>query len=339
MRFRYIALVIYFGTAFAQYRDIPDVVTKVATSAANWLKLETSTRAIGMGGVSVASGRGVMGIPYNPSSIGYIESREAYFSAVNYLAGIQHGVFTFGAKLSPSDFAGFHIFYLNSGSMAVTNEYYPDGTGEEFNVVSMAIRGTYARLLTDRLKIGLSLNYINDKIYEAGMQTMSFDLGSNFDTGIYGMLLGMSITNFGPDVQYDGESLHIQVPDTIDVDKRVSKITDKFPLPLVFRLGVENEIVGPNSAFLKNSVHSVCVSVDGIKPSDYQVYGGVGVEYGWQRIAFIRGGMHLNHDTAGMSFGWGLNLRLGRMKLGVDYAFADYNVLKNTHQFGIGIKF
>ena len=69
MRFRYIALVIYFGTAFAQYRDIPDVVTKVATSAANWLKLETSTRAIGMGGVSVASGRGVMGIPYNPSSI------------------------------------------------------------------------------------------------------------------------------------------------------------------------------------------------------------------------------------------------------------------------------
>ena len=31
------------------YRDIPEVVTKVATSTANWLKLETSARAIGMG--------------------------------------------------------------------------------------------------------------------------------------------------------------------------------------------------------------------------------------------------------------------------------------------------
>ncbi|MBT3518386.1 MAG: hypothetical protein HOC41_08690, partial [Candidatus Marinimicrobia bacterium] len=32
-----------------QYRDIPDVVTKVATAAGSFLKLETSARAIGMG--------------------------------------------------------------------------------------------------------------------------------------------------------------------------------------------------------------------------------------------------------------------------------------------------
>ena len=38
------------ATVFGQYRDIPEVVTKVATSTANWLKLETSARAIGMGG-------------------------------------------------------------------------------------------------------------------------------------------------------------------------------------------------------------------------------------------------------------------------------------------------
>ena len=35
---------------FGQYRSIPDVVTKVATSAGSFLKLETSARAIGMGG-------------------------------------------------------------------------------------------------------------------------------------------------------------------------------------------------------------------------------------------------------------------------------------------------
>ena len=228
MRVRYFILVISVSMVFGQYRDIPEVVTKVATSAANWLKLETSARAIGMGGTFVASGRGVAGIPYNPSSIGFIEKSEAYFSAVNYLAGIQHGVFTFGTRITPSDFAGFHIFYLNSGKMAVTNEYYPDGTGEDFSVISMAVRGTYARRLTDRLKVGASLNYIRDQIYEAGMQTVSFDLGSNFDTGIYGVILGMSITNFGPDVQYNGESLHITVPDTIDIDERVSKIRTSF---------------------------------------------------------------------------------------------------------------
>ena len=327
------------GLLQAQYRDIPEVVTKVATSAANWLKLETSARAIGMGGSFVASGRGVSGIPYNPSSIAFIVSREAYFSSVNYLAGIHHGVFTFGAKLSPSYYFGFHIFYLNSGEMKVTNEYYPDGTGEKFSVISMAIRGTYARRLTDRLKVGMSLNYIRDKIYEAGMNAVSFDLGSNFDTGIYGTILGMSITNFGPEVQYNGESLHITVPDTIDVDERVSKITNKFPLPLVFRLGLENEIVGPGSSFIKNTTHSLRLSVDGIKPNDYTTYGSMGIEYGWRGMAFLRTGMHLNHDTAGMSLGTGLNIRLGRMALNVDYAFVDYDVLKVTHQVAIGLAF
>ena len=62
------------------------------------------------------------------------------------------------------------------------------------------------------------------------MQTVSYDIGSNFDTGIYGTILGMSITNFGPDVQYKGEDLSVQVADTIDVDGSLQRITDKFPL-------------------------------------------------------------------------------------------------------------
>ena len=88
MRLYVYILLFSLGFLQGQYRDIPEVVTKVATSAANWLKLETSARAIGMGGAFVASGRGVSGIPYNPASIAFIESREAYFSSVNYLAGV-----------------------------------------------------------------------------------------------------------------------------------------------------------------------------------------------------------------------------------------------------------
>ena len=44
---RYCIIVFLFvSTVFGQYRDIPEVVTKVATSTANWLRLETSARAI-----------------------------------------------------------------------------------------------------------------------------------------------------------------------------------------------------------------------------------------------------------------------------------------------------
>ena len=130
------------------------------------------------------------------------------------------------------------------------------------------------------------------------MQAIAFDIGSNFDTGIYGVMLGMSITNFGPEVQYHGESLHITVPDTLIITERLSKITTKFPLPLVFRLGIENEVVGPNSVFITNPQHSLKISIDGIKPNDFTVYGTMGLEYSWQNLAFARMGTHLGHDDS-----------------------------------------
>ena len=77
-----------------------------------------------MGGSHVASGRGVSGIPYNPSSIAFIEKQEAYFSQVNYLAGIKHGVLTYGTRIGPSDFIGLHLFYLDSGPMEETTELF-----------------------------------------------------------------------------------------------------------------------------------------------------------------------------------------------------------------------
>ena len=45
------------NVSFAQEDVSPDAVTKVATCAANWLKLETGTRAIGMGGAYTASSK------------------------------------------------------------------------------------------------------------------------------------------------------------------------------------------------------------------------------------------------------------------------------------------
>ena len=154
-----------------QYREIPDVVTKVATAAAGFLKLEPSARAIGMVGSFVASGRGVSGIPYNPSSIGYIEKSEAYFSQVSYLAGITHGVLTYGTRMGPSNFAGLHLFYLDSGPMEVTTELFPDGTGEDYFVTNLALRLVYARMLTDRLRIGGAIKYIREEIYTMYMHT------------------------------------------------------------------------------------------------------------------------------------------------------------------------
>ena len=129
-------------------------VTKVATAAANWLKLETGTRAIGMGGAYTAIGEGIQGVPYNPASISFIKNSEGFFSVTNYFAGINYSVLGFATNMSGVDHAGVHIFALDSGDMDVTNEDYPDGTGEKFKMTALCLRGTYSKIITNRLRIG-----------------------------------------------------------------------------------------------------------------------------------------------------------------------------------------
>ena len=339
LRSNFLIFFLLTGSLFSQGGDIPEVVTKVATAAGNWLKIETGARAIGMGGAFVAAGEGISGIPYNPASIAYIKKSEGYYSRSNYIAGITHNVMSYGLRLGSSDYFGAHLFYLDSGLMDVTNEWYPDGTGEEFNAIFMAFRLTYGRRMTDRLKLGVSLNYIRSQIYTTAMQTIAFDIGSNFDTGIYGFILGMSVTNFGPEVRYHGEGLDVQVPGELNADSTLAKVTKPFPLPLTFRLGVKNDIMGPEGTFIKNSAHRLTVSVDGVNPSDYTVYGSVGCEYGWMDFAFLRVGTHLGHDTAGLSAGAGIRVKTRGLGVSVDYAYVDYRILKLTHQVGLSLEF
>ena len=162
---KYILIIILLNISFSQtYREIPDVVTKVATSVGNWLKLETDARAVGMGGAQVAAGEGVSALSYNPASIGFMQGSQLYYSKTNYVADITHSSMAYGTRLTPTDFFAVHYFAMNSGDMEITTAEYPDGNIGFFDVTGMSIRGTYAKILTDRLKVGVSLKYIQEDI-------------------------------------------------------------------------------------------------------------------------------------------------------------------------------
>jgi len=311
--------------------DPPDAVTKVGTSAANWLKIESGVRGISMGGSNVASGIGASGIFYNPASIAFINSSEVYYSKSNYLAGITHNTLSFAKKVTFTDYLGFYLFYLDSGEMEVTTVISPDGTGEKFSVLDLSARLLYGKQLTDRLRIGVAVKYFREEIYTAQMQSLVLDVGSNFDTGIYGFILGMSVSNFGPEIQYEGDALDVTVGDDIAVAGKLSKITSKYSVPLTFRIGLSNDVIGRE----EGSEHRLTLSADGINPIDYTVYGAVGAEYSWRDMAFLRCGTKIAHDTGGMTLGGCLKWSM----FAVDYAYVNYGILEETHQFGISFEF
>lgn len=337
-RYIILTLTLMLSFGYGSTEDKPDIVTRVATSISNWLKIETGTRAIGMGGAFTSIGAGLIGIPYNPASLSFVKKQEAFLSTTQYVAGISHNVIGYATNMSGVDFASMHIFFLDSGTMPVTIATYPEGTGEDFSFTALCLRGTYSRIITNRLRIGFTGKFIREGALNAYMQTVAFDIGSHFDTGLYGFKLGMSINNLGPEAKYDGEDLEFTCPDTTPTEQ-CQKIAEFWALPMTFRLGFSNDIVGPESYFIKSKNHKMMLALDAISPIDYVLYGTAGMEYSFKDMFFLRGGMHFNHDTADFSLGTGLKVNIRDYKFALDYAYVNYGILDFTHQFGLNFEF
>ena len=159
------------------------------------------------------------------------------------------------------------------------------------------------------------------------MTGIGFDIGSNFDTGIYGMTLGMCISNFGPEARYMGDGLDVPADDEGESQDEQKK-TEYHPMPLTFRVGLEK-------AVLDSDMHNLTISADAINPLDYDLGGSLGMEYSWNETVFVRGGYHLNHDTAGLTAGFGV-LYNG---IALDFGWADYAILESTWQLGLSFTY
>jgi hypothetical protein len=304
---------------------------KVGTSIFRWAEIETGTRAIGMAGSQVASGNDISALPYNPASICFINKNEIFSSSSNYLAGTKHYTMAYGTEISSSDYVGFHLFIFDSGDMpeAVAIEGQESLTGKMFKFQGLAARLSYGRKMTDRLNLGATFKILNESVTsgDLSMTGVGFDIGSNFDTGIYGMVLGMCISNFGPEARYMGDGLDVPASDEGGTQDEQKK-TEYHPMPLTFRVGLENEV-------FTDDMHNLTVSVDAINPLDYDLYGTMGAEYSYKGLAFLRAGYHIGHDTAGFSFGAGVEYE----NFTIDAAYSDYDILENHTQFGLGYKF
>ena len=304
---------------------------KVGTAIFRWAEIETGTRAIAMAGSQVASGNDISALPYNPASICLINKNELFTSSSNYLAGTKHYTMAYGTKVTSSDYVGLHLFIFDSGDMpeAVAIEGQESLTGKMFKFQGLAARLSYGRQMTDRLNLGATFKVLNESVTsgDLGMSGVGFDIGSNFDTGIYGMMLGMCISNFGPEARYMGDGLDVPASDEGESQDEQKK-TEYHPMPLTFRVGLQNNVYD-------DGTHKVSISADAINPLDYDLYGTFGAEYSFSNMAFARFGSHLGHDTAGISFGGGVNYR----NFTIDFAWSDYGILESHTQFGLGYKF
>ena len=100
---------------------------------------------------------------------------------------------------------GVNATFLTMDPIERTTVIQPEGTGEFFDAASCAFGLSYARNLTDQFAIGMNAKYINEKVdYHSNASGFAVDVGVLFDTRLSGLMLGMSISNYGTKMKLAG---------------------------------------------------------------------------------------------------------------------------------------
>jgi hypothetical protein len=315
-------------------------VTKVGTSAANFMKIEVGARASAMGGAFVSISNDLTSMYWNPAGVAYIHNIIAHFEHLALYADIKHDFAAIAFPLTPELSIGLSTIYLTSGDIEITTENEWDGTGQYYDVIDMSLGLTVARRLTDRLNAGVTVKYLRESIWRNSANSVAADFGLIISTGIYGFDMGMSLTNIGSpmqmrgiDMQFNAQSSHSGL-----LESDAQLLGEKWPLPTTFKVGLSNMLMGKNSHFLTSNISSLLFSVDLLNALDSDLKANLGLEYVYAQQFSLRAGYRINYDEVSYSVGGGLKIRSGGATIvSVDYSYTDFGVLERIHRFGISI--
>ncbi len=316
-------------------------ITKKGTTAAQFMKLGVGSRAIALGGSFVAQADDLSALYWNPAGLTSITGGAVQLAHTRYLAGVDYNFAAFGTNLGGAGVLAASLIYLDSGSMEVRTAERPEGTGEEFHVRNLALQLSYGRALTDRFSIGGTVKFIQETIWHSNASAMAFDIGLLFVTPYDRLRLGASMANFGPKMQMSGRDILFSQDPGLDQEGNVEIVNAEFlmeqhPLPLIFRLGLSwDAITAPD--------HRITLMTDAAHPNDNAEYVNVGAEYSFRNLIALRSGYRNLFEPdgeQGLTFGAGLYLRIDRdLRLGFDYAYADFGRLEETHWLTLDLTF
>ncbi|WP_353266447.1 PorV/PorQ family protein [Gemmatimonas sp.] len=332
-----------------------DTPNRQGTRGASFLHLNVGARTGAMAGAVASSVRGPMAWFLNPAGAA---SSEGFSMA----AGRQNLYADLGLKQSYAAVSipalggvlGVHFNSLSSGDILRTTEANPFGErlgGTNFQWTSTVAGVGYARRLTDRLQIGAQVKFIGEGIPDAGTKWFAGDIGTQFNTGIYGLTVGGSISNVGTVGKANG-ALLTRVVSTTDrtnfqENRRVSFYTAGVELPIEFRLALGSDLLGSaNSLFGRGSGNNTLNAEIAVnEATDFTTQYAIAAEYGYKNRFFVRGGQRLYNDDRnrgtttpiGLSGGFGLRLPLKGRDVRFDYSYESAGALQNIQIFSFEV--
>ncbi len=308
----------------------------LGASGAKFLNIPMGARAASMGGAVIGSTNDASSVFWNPSGITGVTGSSVHFSTLNLYSQFDVSGASIVHNFGDAGALAASYVSLAMKKTEITTELKPEGTGRFYDAQDIALGLTYARALSAEFSIGLTAKYINQRIWNEVADGIAFDIGTQYKIDFNNLVIAMSMTNFGGDLQFDGEDLNITY--LRDNNYPISRLapgrleTSQYPLPLHFQVGIAADII--NEDFVK-----MRAEIDATHPNDYDERINVGTEIGFVERIFFRGGYRFNYDDENITVGGGFNFQLGNNIVRFDYAYANFELLPDLHRYSLEIDF
>jgi len=335
------SLIIIFGNILLHAQLFRDI-TKVGTTAGQFLKIGPGARALAMGGTYVGISDDIYAAYYNPAGVAINHGNgQAAFSHTQWIADINYDYAAASINIE-----SFGSLFMSVTSLRVPEEKvrtfeFPEGNGQVWDANSVSFAVGFAKSLTDRFSIGFNAKYISESIWSSSATGFALDVGTYYLTPFNDLIIGASILNFGTKMKLDGRDIQINYDPDGNLVTGPNNVPakyemDQYDLPLTFRIGFSMDVI-------KSRYIRIKAAVDATHPNDNTEYLNSGIEFAYDELVFIRGGyksLFMDNSEESFTLGAGINYEVSsNLFVKFNYAYGDFGRLKNIQYFDVGLIF
>lgn len=310
---------------------------RTGISIAAALKIGVGARASGMGETFVAIADDASALYWNPAGITQFKSNQALFGYTRWLGGLTHQSMNVVYHVDENNALGASIGLLGVGSIPVTTEFQPRGTGETFRMQNINIGLTYSRQFTEQFSAGVTLHYIHEDLGKASLNGVLFDAGTYYRTGLGSSRFAVAVSNFGGKIKPTGTvSTMGSLP---DFNGGSQSSFQSFDPPINFRIGFAIEPILEEN-------YRLTVALQLNHPNDNSENYCLGSEYftkflgNFPAEVSARAGWKINADEETFSLGVGAFLPINEpLGVSVDYGYSQFKTLGGVQRLSFGLRF
>ncbi len=302
--------------------------TKYAQAGMGFLQIVPSADVAALGGVYVASTGKATSVFSNPAGLGLLDGGDVTAGYTDWIADITLYSMTAAYRLGNVGVFGVNLVSMDYGTLKGTRPWQAGDDPSlrdqgfislgDFSVSEYAIGISYARSITPQFYVGGNIRLAQQDLgsvdiidaftgaienRDNAVNNVVFDFGTLYYPGFHDLRFGASLRNFSNQSDY--------------FDQRF-----ELPLTLDFGLAMDLFRLLDTAPGLGNS--QLTLAVDWVHPRDYSERLHVGLEYGFLKRFFLRGGYKFNYDEEGLSAGLGVHVETGGYGIRADYAYSTF---------------